>query len=260
MTQAQIKRDICDIGQTKIRHGQQFYSTSKESYPRAFKPGGTMLGLAPHMASRREDQGSDSKGRWTWVQLTGNQGKAILVITASGVSQTYPSEAGYSTVFMQQYRAYIKENVTNTKPKHRILLDLTNFITNWRSHHHNSSIIVMLDDNGDISDPHFSAFLADTVLHDVVTHHSPVLQNQSTYINGRKRLDYIQVSEDLLSSSTGAGHTPYGNPFISDHGWVYWDIITSSLFESTLLGPIRIPQKGSSTRPPSDSAGVHPIS
>ena len=70
-TQAQIKRDLYDIGQTEIRHGQQFYSTSKESYPRAFKPGGTMLGLAPHMASRREDHGSDSKGRWTWVQLTG---------------------------------------------------------------------------------------------------------------------------------------------------------------------------------------------
>ena len=64
-TQAQIKKDLYDIGQTEIKHGQQFYSTSKESYPRAFKPGGTMLGLAPHMASRREDHGSDSKGRWT---------------------------------------------------------------------------------------------------------------------------------------------------------------------------------------------------
>ena len=68
-----------------------------------------MLGLALQMESHREVDGSDSKGRWTWVQLTGKQGKAISVITTYRVSQTYPSEASYSTVFMQQYRPYIKK-------------------------------------------------------------------------------------------------------------------------------------------------------
>ena len=153
-----------------------------------------MLGLAPHIASRREDHGADSKGRWTWVQLTGKQGKSILVVTAYRVSQTYPSEAGYSTAYMQQYRAYIKENVSNPRPKQRILKDLTTLITQWRNNNNNSSVIVMLDANGDDSDAHFSTFLADTDLHDAVTHHSPELRSQSTYINGRKRLDYILVS------------------------------------------------------------------
>ena len=91
-----------------------------------------MLGLAPHMASRREDNGLDTKGRWTWVQLSGKQGKSILVVTAYRVSQTYPSEAGYFTAYMQEYRAFLKENVHNPKPKKRFLTDLAEFITTWR--------------------------------------------------------------------------------------------------------------------------------
>ena len=51
-TQKKIKKALYDIGQREIKHGHQYFSTSKETYPRAFKPDGTMLGLAPHMAAR----------------------------------------------------------------------------------------------------------------------------------------------------------------------------------------------------------------
>ena len=68
-------------------------------------------------------------------------------------------------------QGYIKENVSNPRPKQRILTDLTTFITQWRNNNNNSSVIVMLDANGDDSDSHFSTVLADTDLHDGVTHH-----------------------------------------------------------------------------------------
>jgi len=64
-TQATMKKELYDIGQAEIKHGQQFYSTSSDTYPRAFKPCDTMLGLAPHMVSRQEDHGTDKKGRRT---------------------------------------------------------------------------------------------------------------------------------------------------------------------------------------------------
>ena len=46
----------------------------------------TMLGLDGKIAGRKETNGSDNKGRWTWVQLMGEKGKKILVISVYRVS------------------------------------------------------------------------------------------------------------------------------------------------------------------------------
>ena len=47
-----------------------------------------------------------------------------MVASAYIVSQVYPVDAEYSTAYMQQYRAYIKENSSNPKPKNKIPEDL----------------------------------------------------------------------------------------------------------------------------------------
>ena len=166
-----------------------------------------MLGTTGKISGRLEANRTDIKGRWTWVQLTGKKDKQVLVVSAYRVSQSYPREAGYSTAYMQQYRAYIKDNVSKPKPKHKFLVDLASFLLTWKHKHEDSSIILMMDANGDRSDPHFYTFLQETVLHDTVAHFSPNLKEQSTYINGRKRLDYILVTEELLAAGTRAGHT-----------------------------------------------------
>ena len=57
--------------------------------------------------------------------------------------------------------------------------------------------------NSDSADEHFKSFVADTALQDVVHHHAPGLIDHKIYIHGRKRLDYILVSEDVLTSSVG---------------------------------------------------------
>ena len=91
------------------------------------------MGLTGQMASCKVAEGTDKKGRWAWVQLLGKRGKAILIISAYRVSQTYPSAAGYTTAFMQQYRALLKENVSKPKPRTQMLTDLETFITNWKN-------------------------------------------------------------------------------------------------------------------------------
>ena len=75
----------------------------------------------------------------------------------------------------------------------------------------------MMDANGDDSDEHLQTFIRDTSLHDVVAHLAPELKGQSTYINGKKRLDYILVSEEILEAGNKAGHTDFLQPFTSDH-------------------------------------------
>ena len=167
-----------------------------------------------------------------------------MIISTYSASQTYPSAAGYTTAFMQQYRALLKENVSNPKPRTHMLIDLETFITNWTTQHTLPSVILMMDANGDSSDTHLQNFIANTALHDVVEHHSPHLINQSTYRNGTKIIDLILVSEDLLTSSSRAGHTPYDTPFISDHRGVYWDIPCMDLFDSKPDTTTTISQRG----------------
>lgn len=132
------------------------------------------------MASRREDHGTDKQCQWKWVQLSGKRGKFILIVTTYRFNQTYPSEAGYSTAYMEQYRVLLKANVSNLNPKKRILTDLAAFITTWRGINTHSSIVVIMDVNGNATDPQFKVFIADTALHDVVAHHSPESYKQST--------------------------------------------------------------------------------
>ena len=117
-----------------------------------------MLGTTGKISGRLEANGADNRGRWTWVQLTGEKDKKVLIVSAYRVSQTYPSEAGYSTAYMQQYRAYLKENVSKPKPKHRFLMDLAAFLLTWKQKYEDSSIILMMDANSDRSDPHFRTF------------------------------------------------------------------------------------------------------
>ena len=95
----------------------------------------------------------------------------------------------------------------------------------------------MMDANGDRSDPHFHTFLQETVLHDAVAHFSPNLKEPSTYINGKKILDYILVTEELLAAGTRAGHTEFMRPFISDHCGVYFDINSDILFDKKIKRP-----------------------
>lgn len=80
-------------------------------------------------------------------------------------------------------------------------------ITTWRGHNKHSSAIVMTNDNADGTNPHLKAFIADIVLQNVVNHHSWELNNQSTYINGRKRINNNLVSEDMHIPSIGSRYT-----------------------------------------------------
>ena len=62
-------------------------------------------------------------------------------------------------------------------PKQLNLDDLSTFVTTWWAHNENLSIVVMVDVNSDTSDPHLKSFIADTDIHNIVTHRSPDLIN-----------------------------------------------------------------------------------
>ena len=90
-----------------------------------FQPGGTATLATNDIAHRFKRSGFDESGlgRWSWVQITGKKGTAILIISYR-VSQTYPSEAGYTTACMQQYIALLKKYVSKPEPRQKLLEDL----------------------------------------------------------------------------------------------------------------------------------------
>ena len=123
-----INKDLYNTGKATNKFSTQSFGTLSEILPKTYKSGGTMLGTTGCISGRIEDKRADGKGRWIWVQLTRRKDKKGLITSVYRVSQTYSSKAGYSTTYMQQNRAFIKENITKPKPKKRCILDLATFL------------------------------------------------------------------------------------------------------------------------------------
>ena len=51
VAQPEIKRTLIKKEKRADRYGSHFFSSSKEIYPRAYKPGGTLIGIKGSMAS-----------------------------------------------------------------------------------------------------------------------------------------------------------------------------------------------------------------
>ena len=72
-SQAPITRHLQDINQQYNKFGQIILASSNETYPRAYKPGGTMVGLTGHISGSKVDEGTYTLGRWAWVWLIGEK-------------------------------------------------------------------------------------------------------------------------------------------------------------------------------------------
>ena len=92
-------------------------SNKDEFFETSWKPGGVLLGVSGKWASRVEGKGSDHKGRWSWIDLWGKQGKMIRMISAYRVSQSNISQAGETTSYKQQVRSLLKRGVEDPNSK-----------------------------------------------------------------------------------------------------------------------------------------------
>lgn len=222
----------------KISHGIMKHEQSLSDY----KPGGTMVGVFGQWASRFCNKGFDDQGRWSWISLHGKRGKKVLVLSVYRVSQDHPSQVSQGSAYQQQFRHQQKTKKA-PNPKKECLVDLLEFISQWNKHHHSSSIIVMLDSNEDVKDNgQFQDFIHKTQLVDVVKVKNPIhAATRPTYNRSKNRLDYILVSQDLLSSIVQAGHHDFHELIQStDHRGVYMSIKTEALFDSAEIDPTHL--------------------
>ena len=79
--------------------------------------GETLVGVSGKWASRAESGGSDHMGRWSWIDMRGEKGKMIRMVSAYRVSQCNTKYAGETTSCEQQMRSQQKRGMLNQIPK-----------------------------------------------------------------------------------------------------------------------------------------------
>ena len=79
-----------------------FTSNMDEKYLTSWKPVGKMLGVSGSCTYRVHSTSNNSMGRYTWINLRGEHGRMIRVISAYRVSQDSPEAAGEPTSCKQE--------------------------------------------------------------------------------------------------------------------------------------------------------------
>ena len=171
-------------------------------------------------------------GRWSWMDIQGQAGKIIRVISAYRVSQESPKQVGDLTACKQQYWSYVQQGVNDPNPKRLFLQDLGKFINRWKNISEKNSIILMMDSNESLERGNpLHDFLIDHSLVDAISYLNPSLKNDKTYLYGFKQIDHIFLSPELAYVALKAGHHQFYQHFVTDYKGVYIHFKVRDLFE-----------------------------
>jgi hypothetical protein len=170
------------------------------------------------------------------------------------VCNTTATSAGAKTAYMQQYRGISAKlrsstNQSTPNPPRQFILDLQAWLEHLIVEGH--QLIVSMDSNEDVlsspglftpltynpdtitscaqHDGRLATLLKTCGLLDILTvHHTE--DPPPTYNRGRKRLDYIFISNTLTPAVLRSGILPFYSLFLSDHRPCYIDIDATALF------------------------------
>jgi hypothetical protein len=234
-------------------------STHPTTFLSPVQPGGTLSILTERWVSRLITKGQDpyGLGRWSYFSLRRNDNKEVVIISVYRACNASISAIGDKTAAAQQYRSIIqKSNASkSTKiphPHRQCMLDLQAWITILQKK--GSYVIVIMDNNEDILQ-HQGSYSPleniETSLIRALTHNASLatlllscnlvvtLAHQhtppypATYIRGKKRLDYILISAELVPAIQRTGILPFHQLCLGDHRACYLDLNATILFGST---------------------------
>ena len=231
VAQPVVKKLVRDTSKKVDKYAKLEMGTcSTETAEYHWKPGGTMIGVSGRWSSRVMGQGSDELGRWSWVDLRGKGAKVIRIYSAYRVSQEKVTHAGVLTACQQQYRALVKAEHKVLSPKQAFLADLEHELTLWGKNDKHETI-VMLDSNETLAEgKEFKAFTENVHLTDAMETLDPSLLEDPTYLWGKRRIDYILLSQGVVGAAIKGGHHPFHQYVVSDHKGVYVHFDARELF------------------------------
>ena len=185
------------------------------------------------MTGRFAAKSSDARGlgRWTTLSITGRNKKMIHIICLYRVSQE--QSQGDQTSYMQQIRLLKQQGVVNPNPRQQVFDDLETILHKWKGD--NNEVILMMDTNSDLHDGALTNIIHKHKLCDALGslhgHDQP-----PTYARGKRTIDYIFCSEQIIDSIVKGGILSYNEIIPSDHRALFIDININQALKGTING------------------------
>ena len=194
----------------------------------AFQPGGTIQTSNKHWAGRFEKAIYDTRnmGRWVGQQFRLKDSKKLIVVTAYRPCPGGGQEHNISRATYNQQQIMLRnQGFPNPNPRKVLIEDLITLITKYEQDV-NNYIVLMMDANESLSDKEgqLSRLLRQTSLVDSFTMHLGIECNIATYDRGKRRLDYIFTSPNLLPHIEKVGYLSFNeDDILSDHRGLFID-------------------------------------
>ena len=231
-----LQKKINSVCQAIFQQHHLIMSTSSHKVCRTYKPGGTAALLCNNITSLVSSWKRDRMGRWSAVRLSGADGKYITYIIAYQVCTTISK--GTNTAAAQQRATIMAESIAanlmeRISPRKAFIRDLQQFIKAAQAE--GDSVILSGDFNETMTETNsgMAALAAECGLIDLFSIRLSNADNPVTYQRGRKRLDYILMSPNLVHSVQAAGYDPFGYRIVSDHRGYFIDLEAERIFGST---------------------------
>jgi len=221
---ATIDHSLKKVYQGRVK---QQYNTGKIKMSSHYKPGGTMAYVTHDHVGRVIEKGGDEFGRWSWIRLRG-KGRIIRCVTVYQVCARPTNKTG-RTAYHQQVSMFNSAGMSNTDPRKRFRVDLTNALESWTLA--GDEIII----GGDFNEPfdsERSAIVKAMVSCDLIDpfHFLHRSDDFATYLYGSKPIDFMFVSSTLLDALVTAGYGKFGAYRLTDHRPSHLQFITKKLF------------------------------
>ena len=234
MNNPKTKQQIYELERQihKTMHTKFYLQSSQETTPDNKRlMGGTGIIAVQQTIGRLDtkNSGGDSLGRWTYVNFRNNNGRTLTVVSVYQVCQNPTNKLG-GTAWHQQRRALDDQQRTSVHPRAAFMTDLTTFLNQLKDNNHD--IIVGGDWNETLTDPRSKVLKLSTTigLVDPWIHLYPDHEDFATHERGSQRIDYVLVSQSLLSSIRSISYSPVGMIQNNDHRTVLLQMDVTKLF------------------------------
>eukprot|EP00978_Attheya_sp_CCMP212_P041152 scaffold232309_cov46-Attheya_sp.AAC.1 len=191
---SKLANQLYQHGRGRFEHFKQVTSSSDDPATGFRQPGGTYMATTGKFVGRVSQTDTDTYGLgwWSYTCLSGRNNKKLYIVTAYRVLQDSNS-SGDSTAHKQHVRLLQKRKIENPRPKKQWGDDLAPIIKEWIAQ--GSEVLLMADANSPLTDVHFSKFMTDTGLFDVLgSLHG--MDSPRTYNRGSKTIVKIMGYPD----------------------------------------------------------------
>jgi endonuclease/exonuclease/phosphatase (EEP) superfamily protein YafD len=200
-----------------------------------YKPGGTMSSALGNTVSRVITTGTDDLGRWSYMKLSGKDGKVLTIITAYQVCRKNTTAVNNDscTAHSQQQSLLIQQNKANPSPVKHFRLDLEKFMQQC---HSQQELLLLFGDFNEVFGPDSAGLAKMARKFDLINvmHQTHPVPDPATYARGKTRIDYILASEPVFQAVNACGYEPFNKHFLSDHRGYFVDFDSHKLFGNEL--------------------------